>query len=211
MIGGLLVLALVVVLGPAGWTRWRSGDRIRTIADVPEIPVALVFGAQVNPDGSPSTYLRGRLQVALELFRAGKVRAILVSGDNGTVHYNEPDNMKRWLVAQGVPEVKVVTDYAGFDTYDSCVRAQRIFGVNRLIAVTQTYHLYRALATCRQVGIDAWGVGDDSVRTRYPDTWRAGEVRELAANLKMAWDLVTRRTPTLGPHEDGIDKALAAG
>ena len=85
---------------------------------------------------------------------------------NGTRFYNETDGMRDYLIEKGVPAAKVVGDYAGFDTYDSCVRARRIFGVSRAIVVTQTYHLPRALATCRAIGLDAWGVGDETVKTK---------------------------------------------
>jgi vancomycin permeability regulator SanA len=178
-----------------------------TAADTPEAPVALVLGAQVNPDGSPSAFLKARLDLAHELYRAGKVRVILVSGDNGTIHYNEPDNMRRYLIQAGVPAEHVVADYAGFDTYDSCVRAKEIFGVEQLTVVTQSYHLMRAVATCRAVGIDARGVGDDSVGV-YADIWGQGQVRELLANYKMAWDILSGRQPVLGEYETSVDEAL---
>ena len=89
----------------------------------------------------------------------GKVQAILVSGDNMRHEYNEPEAMQRWLVEQGVPADKVVLDHAGFDTYDSCARAKRIFGVERATVVTQQFHLARAVTVCRHLGIDANGVG----------------------------------------------------
>ena len=149
------LLGTVVVIGPAWYVKAVSDDRTSTVQDVPAQPVALVLGAEVYADGQPSRYLRARLDVAYELFEAGKVRAILVSGDNGTRFYNETDGMRDYLIEKGVPAAKVVGDYAGFDTYDSCVRARRIFGVSRAIVVTQTYHLPRALATCRAIGLDA--------------------------------------------------------
>ncbi len=101
----------------------------------------------------------------------------------------------------------MVADYAGFDTYDSCVRAKQIFGVDRLTLVTQGYHIPRAVTTCRLVGVDAQGVGDYSVRT-YGSTWRSGQVRELFANFKMMWDVATRRTPILGSKETSVTEAL---
>lgn len=208
-LGVLVGLGVLAIGAPAGWVRWQARDRIFSAEAVPERPVALVLGAQVYPSGNPSPYLKARLDLALQLFNAGKVRAILVSGDNGTEHYDEPDAMRKYLIAKGVPAIKVVADYAGFDTYDSCVRAQKIFGVSALTVVTQEYHLYRAVAICQAIGLDVVGVGDTSVA--HDDTWRNGELREYLANLKMVWDLVTSRTPTMGPHEIGIETALAAG
>lgn len=184
-----------------------NGHMYDAVADVPEAPVALVLGAAVESNGQPSPYLKARLDLAHELYRAGKVKVILVSGDNGTDHYNEPDAMRQYLIDAGVPAKQVVADYAGFDTYDSCVRAKRIFGVEKLTVVTQSYHLMRAVATCRSIGIDANGLGDESVNV-YGDVWTQGQLRELGANYKMAWDLITQREPTPGPRETSVDDAL---
>jgi vancomycin permeability regulator SanA len=178
------------------------------LAGVPAAPVVLVLGAQVNADGTPSAFLAARLDLAKGLFDAGKVRAVLVSGDHGRWAYDEPGAMKRYLVDRGVPAAKVVEDHAGFDTYDSCLRARRIFGVDRAIVVTQGFHVDRAVALCRQVGLDAVGVGDESA-TRFPGAWRRGRVRENFAAVKAVYDVATRRDPVfLGPHEPGIDDAL---
>lgn len=166
-----------------------------------------MLGAQVNPDGTPSPFLAGRLDVARSLFDTGKATVILVSGDNAEAGHNEPDGMRDYLVNHGVPAEKIIADYAGFDTYDSCVRAHRIFGVNHLIVVSQSYHLPRAVATCRQLGLQATGVGDDSAR-KYGGGWRSGVVREQLADLKMVWDLITHRQPVLGPPEDSVQRAL---
>jgi vancomycin permeability regulator SanA len=177
-----------------------------TVGSVPETPVALVLGAQIYPDGTPSPYLKGRLDTAKRLYDAGKVRAILVSGDNGDKHYNEPDGMRNYLIRKGVPATQVIADYAGFDTYDSCVRAKRIFGVDRLTVVTQGYHLPRAITTCRLIGLDAEGVGEYT--TDFGPVWRYGQLRELGASMKMVVDVASRRTPTLGRYETSVDEAL---
>ncbi len=204
------VLALVLSAGLVAKVYVDStagGHLYSDAASVPETPVALVLGAAVNADGSPSAFLKARLDLAHELYAAGKVTVILVSGDNGTSHYNEPDIMRTYLIAAGVPAKRIVADYAGFDTYDSCVRAKRIFGVDRLTVVTQSYHLMRAVATCRAVGVDAEGVGDDSVSV-YSQEWTLGQARELLANYKMAYDILTDRQPVLGARETSVDEAL---
>lgn len=203
-----LGLAVVTVGGPVVYQRVMSAGLMYRVDTVPARDVALILGAGLDPDGTPSSYLAARLDLGYQLYRAGKVRAILVSGDNGEKYYNEPDAMRRYLVGKGVPAGKVVADYAGFDTYASCVRADRIFGTTSLIVVTQTYHLARALATCRSLGIDAFGVGDETGRTIAPSVWRWGEVREIPAAVKMAWDLASRRQPLLGPRETSLDVAL---
>lgn len=216
LLGGLVRLGLVgvgvgglLVAGATWYVQLMSHDRQYSTATTPQAPVALVLGAEIYPDGTPSRYLKARLDVAYELFRTHKVRAILVSGDNGEASYNEPDGMRDYLIARGVPAVKVVADYAGFDTYSSCVRAKRIFGVGQAIVVSQTYHLPRALATCRAIGLDAWGVGDETAKSNQ-NMWTYGTVREFLANVKMLWDVASQRQPVLGPREKAIDEALAA-
>lgn len=203
-----MLTASLAVAGSVSWVRIGVRGHVYQIDTVPAAPVAIVLGAQVNRDGSPSTFLAARLEVARQLFADGRVRAVLVSGDNSRAEYNEPDVMRDWLVAKGVPAEKVVADYAGFDTYDSCLRARRIFGVREAIVVTQTFHLARAVTLCRHVGVDAVGVGDDSVR-RYRLAWRRGELREYPAAVKAAFDALTRRNPaSLGPYEHSVDDAV---
>lgn len=211
---GALTFAAIAVAGLA--TVAASVTFVRAIASghryseqaVPPAPVALVLGAAVSPDGTPSGFLAARLDLAQRLYRAGKVRVILVSGDNMAPEYNEPDAMRTYLVAAGVPAAKVVTDYAGFDTYDSCARARRVFGVPELIVVTQSYHLPRAVATCRRLGLNAVGVGDDTAR-QFRRPWRTGTLRDQLACVKTVFDLTTRRDPVLGPRETSVDRALA--
>jgi vancomycin permeability regulator SanA len=166
-----------------------------------------VLGASVSPDGTPSPFLAARLEVARRLYLSGKVKVLLVSGDNLAPEYNEPDAMRRYLVAAGMPAEKVVADYAGFDTYDSCVRAQQVFGVTDLIVVTQDYHLPRAVATCQRLGVRANGVGDESSR-QYRRAWLRGAVRDQVACVKTVLDLASARQPVLGPRETSVDRAL---
>lgn len=192
--GVVVVAGAMVVAGLAVAVRAASAGRIVSLDEVPAQPVALVLGAEVYADGTPSRFLRARLDLAAELFRRGKVASILVSGDGATPFYNETDGMLGYLLALGMPADKVVCDPGGLDTYDSIVRAKQDFGVDAAIVVTQHYHLPRAIAICRAVGLDGWGVGDETARSSHR-TWRHGTLRELAANVKLAWDLGTRRRP----------------
>lgn len=204
----LVCLAGLLALSPTLYAWGAAFGRTYPVQSAPTRDVAIVFGAGVNADRTPSDYLKARLDLAYQLWKAGKVKVILVSGDNGEAHYNEPDVMRDYLIAKGVPKAKVVADYAGFDTYATCVRAIRIFGVTRATLVTQTYHLPRAVATCRTVGLDAIGVGDETVRPYSADTWRSGSLREYPAMIKMAYDLLSRRQPLLGSRETSVDAAL---
>ena len=193
------------------WLDAESADHIFSESAVPAAPVGLVLGAQVEADGSPSVFLTARLELARRLFQSGKVRVLLLSGDHMNWDYDEPEAMRRWLVAHGVPNQALVLDYAGFDTYDSCARAVRVFGVHQAIVVTQTFHLPRAVTLCRRLGLDASGVGDDSVR-QFRGPWLQGSVREYGASLKAVYDVVTGRDPVyLGRHETGVEDALHSG
>jgi vancomycin permeability regulator SanA len=206
---GTGLVAGAAVLGSVGWVRATAAGHTYAdvdLASVPAAPVALVLGAQVYPDGTPSPFLAGRLDLAKRLYDAGLVRVLLVSGDHAAREHDEPDAMRRYLVDAGVPVDHVVADHFGFDTYDSCSRAQRIFGVDRLTVVTQGYHLPRAVATCRALGLDAVGVGDESFRGTK--AWRRGHLRDQVACVKTVIDLVTQRDPVLGERETSVDRAL---
>lgn len=204
-----VILAFGLVGGSQLWIRGAAAGRVYAESDVPNRSVALVLGAMVHPDGTLSAFLEARVAQAKRLYDAGKVEAILVSGDHGEWAYDEPGRMHAWLVEHGVPDAKVVDDYAGFDTYDSCQRAARVFGVTEAIVVTQSYHIDRAVTLCREAGIDAVGVGDDSVRV-FRGFWTRAVVREQMAYLKAVVDVAVRRDPVfLGKHDTGVERALA--
>jgi len=195
-----------VVAGLAGYVRLVSRPYLFTVESAPAVPVALVLGAEAYSDGTPSPFLRGRLDVAKALYDAGKITVILVSGDHGTPDYDEPTAMRDYLVGAGVPADRVVADFAGFDTYDSCYRARDVFGVQQAVLI-QTYHLPRAVVTGQALGLDAIGVGDQSAKA-HPAVWSSGARREVLANLKMVLDLATQRVPTLGRRETTVHDAL---
>ncbi|GAA0952243.1 ElyC/SanA/YdcF family protein [Virgisporangium aurantiacum] len=201
-------LAVIALTGASvAWMRAGSGD---FIFGVPAPPLALVLGAQVYSTGDPSPFLQARLAIAQRLLETGKVRAILVSGDHRAWRYDEPGAMLRWLSDRGVPRTKIAMDHAGFDTYDSCVRAVKVFGVRRAIVVTQTYHLPRAVTLCRRIGLDAYGVGDASVQ-QFRKPWLISSTREHGACVKAVVDLVSGRDPVfLGRHETTVDDAISA-
>ncbi len=192
----IVAAAALLALLPSAWLYIAEGGRLRTVADAPSEPVAVVFGAGLD-QGRPSPYLAHRLDAALALYRAGKVKALLVTGDNGHTGYDEPDAMRTYLLQHGVPAERVVRDYAGFDTWDSCSRAHRIFGVDRALLVTQGFHVRRAVGMCRAAGIDAYGIGVDEP---HDTTWYYGGVRELPAAGEALLDAVLKPAPSLlGP------------
>ncbi|HEV2915238.1 MAG TPA: ElyC/SanA/YdcF family protein [Pyrinomonadaceae bacterium] len=202
LLAGAGAACLLLVGGLRWWTHISYGGKVyNTVAAVPEDPeprVAIVFGAGLWRDGSPSPVLYDRIRTAAELYRAGKVRKLLLTGDNRFHNYNEPDVMRQTAIELGVPADDLVPDYAGRRTYDSCYRAHEIFGVRRAILVTQGFHLDRALYLCDSLGIDSIGVSADRrAYTRDAHFW--WRVRELPATFG-AWINLNlfRPTPILG-------------
>ncbi|EDX22764.1 MULTISPECIES: SanA/YdcF family protein [Streptomyces] len=197
----------VLALLPSAWTHVVAADRLRTTAGAPSAEVAVVFGAGLW-NGRPTPYLANRLDAAAELYRAGKVKVVLVSGDNSRTGYDEPDAMRTYLTAHGVPGERIVSDFAGFDTWDSCVRAKEIFGVHRAVLISQGFHIHRAVALCEAAGVDSYGVG---VTDAHDATWYYGGTREVFAAGKAVLDAVFEPQPRfLGPKEEGVSRVLAA-
>lgn len=204
----LLPLALVGAgLGILWWAdahvERASDGYLYGVDDVPDTAIAMVLGARAYPD-APSPFLAARLDLAIHLWERGAIRAVLVSGDGSAESNDEPSVMRDYLVEHGVPADRIVTDPAGFATYDSCVRARDVFGVDELIVLTQDFHLPRSVTLCRELGIDAVGVGDTTVRERYPAVYERNAGREWLANLKMHWYLLVR--PSV--QQDPFDPAL---
>lgn len=176
---GLLALSHLV--------RVSYEDRIVPLAQAPQAPVALVFGAGLAPGAVPSPVLAQRLDTAIALWREGKVQAVLVSGDEVKPFHHETRAMRRYLLERGVPREAVHGDEAGLSTYDSCLRARTVFGARQALLVTQRFHLSRALFIANSVGIDAWGVAADEGR---PTPWRYTLRETLSRVLALAMVLL---------------------
>lgn len=186
----LVVAANVLVL--------VGGGGSKDVADAPRAQVALLLGARVNPDGTPSPMLRDRIAVAAQLYRAGKVDKVLASGDHGTLAYDEVNAMKQALIAEGVSPRDVFTDHAGFDTWDSVVRARKVFRASSVLVVTQGFHLSRAVWLARRAGLEAHGVSADL--HDYGSAERKSQVREVLARVKAVQEALTDSSPRhLGP------------
>lgn len=199
--GGLAAIGCCVA-----YVRAPARGRLRTPLDVPRAPVALVLGAQVYPSGWPSAFLRARLDLAKRLWDDGTVDVLLLSGASNAPEFDEPKAMRTYLVGSGVSDESIVEDPHGQDTYDSCARAKRVYGLDRVILVSQSYHLPRAVGTARRLGLDAYGVGDETVRSRR-EPWISGSIRDQVACVKAVWDLLSRRDPVLeGPDSKARDR-----
>lgn len=207
LLSALFALLSVVALVSALWVDTQARSSLRTVADVPPAPVAVVFGAGLW-DGEPSPYLAHRLDAAAQLYTAGRVQVVLVTGDNSRTDHDEPTAMRTYLVRHGVPDHRIVSDFAGFDTWDSCVRAKEIFGVDDAVLISQDFHIRRAVALCRAAGVTGSGVG---VAEPRDSVWFYGTARENAAAGKALLDAIVRPGPHfLGPADPGVTRALAS-
>ena len=194
-LGGILVLVvgalnLYVVLT-------TRGGATSDIDELPHTQVAIVPGAMVNPDGTMSTMLADRVHRAAELYRAGKVDRILVSGDHGSWAYDEPDTMRKALVSAGIPERDIFTDHAGFDTRATMVRASEVFEVESAIVVTQGFHMARSLYLAETVGIEIHGLTAD--RQDYGNQGTKSNLRELLSRVKAVGETSLSPDVLLGP------------
>ena len=205
----ILLVPALALLGDLLWTLGRfPAMHHRQVYAAEHLPAlggaVLVLGAGVYGDGEPTGILEGRLRTALELYRAGKVRWFLVSGDNRHATYNEPQAMRRWLVRQGIPPTRIVSDYAGLRTWDSLRRAQAVFGQRQVVIVTSDFHLPRALYLADQMGLQAWGVPARTDGRPWPSRVRFWS-REYVARHLALWDAWFPPDARLGPREPTPD------
>lgn len=160
--------------------------------DLPAADAVLVLGAAVYRNGQMSAVFLDRATVALEVYRAGKAKKILVSGDHSRGNYDEVNIAKKFLLDNGVPARDLFVDYAGFDTYDSIYRAKEIFKVDSLIICTQDFHLPRALYVAHSLGLKASGIKAD---LRAYNLGFYNFLRENAARAKAFWDVEFKSAP----------------
>ena len=187
LLGGLLLW----------WPRWVESRYERAILPPEEAPierVAIVFGARIYASGRLSAMLGDRVDTAIDLYKAGKVEKLLMSGDNQYANYDEPGAMMAYAIARGVPAEDIQPDYGGRRTYDTCYRAKAIFQVESAILVTQRFHLPRALFLCDQLGIEVVGVAADR-RAYDPRSVSYSETREIPALIAALIDVIRRAPP----------------
>ena len=157
-----------------------------------DVDCILVLGAGIWGD-KPSPMLEDRLNEAISLYKNGVSSKIIMSGDHGKTDYDEVNTMKNYAIQQGIPSEDIFMDHAGFSSYESMFRAKEIFGANKIVIVTQKYHLYRSIYIARQLGIEAYGVGADP-RKYVGETYR--EIREILARDKDFIKCIFKPEPT---------------
>jgi SanA protein len=193
---GFLTIALIVP-NLIVWAGGR-GPVTTDTREVPHAQAALVLGAQVMPNGAPSSMLSDRITAAAELYESGRVDKLLLSGDHSRWEYDEVGTMRRILLKRGIPAEDIFTDHAGFDTWDSAQRARRVFDVDTVVVVTQRFHMARAIFDARRAGLRATGYAAD--RRDYGRVMPRLQVREAAARVKTVGDAITGADPHfLGP------------
>ena len=173
--------------------RYSKGRLYDNVSDVPHYHTALVLGTSpVGRNGGPNRYFLARIDAAAELYQAGKIDRILVSGDNRKRGYNEPEEMKKALVDKGIPEAVIFLDYAGFRTFDSVIRTKEVFGQSEFVVISQKFHNERAVFIAKKKGITAVGYNAVDVRGRYG---LVTHVREWGARCKVFIDLLLGKKP----------------
>ena len=195
LVVGCAIVAALVVAGTNAATIVTTKDAIvdTETAAAFGADAIVVRGASVFADGTPSGILQDRLDDGIELYRAGAAPKIIMSGDNGTESYNEVLAMKNYAISKGVPSEDIFCDHAGFSTYESMYRARDIFRAEKIVIVSQEYHLARSVYLAKALGLDAYGVAADD--RAYYGRWKM-DVREALARSKDFFSAVIQPEPT---------------
>lgn len=193
---GLCLLGAGIVFGIDAYVLHSTSAQMLTTQEaalLEDVDCILVLGCKVHSDGAPSAMLEDRLRRGVELFHAGAAPKLLMSGDHGTMTYNEVQSMKQYAIDHEIPSSDIFMDHAGFSTYESIYRARVIFQAKKIIIVTQEYHLHRALYIAAALGIEAYGV-DADYRSYSGQTAR--DIREILARNKDFFTSIFQPEPT---------------
>lgn len=193
---GLILATVGIGFFPAFIQTIEARNMYHVEQYIPPAPVAIVFGAGLNAEGRPSDALVDRLITAADLYNNDTVEKILVTGDNITdEYYNEPAAMTTFLITWGIPEDAIAQDFVGARTYDSCIRAKEIWGIDQAILVTQEFHLPRALFTCNALGVESIGVIADQQPYIFTEYYKT---REWFASYKALLDVYILKPEYIG-------------
>lgn len=194
----LLFGAGIIFIVFANYSIKKSSDSFLydDVSKIPTTKVAMLLGtSKTLSSGFPNAYFTNRIKAAADLYKSGKIKYIIVSGDNSRKDYNEPEDMQLALMQQGVPQDKIYLDFAGFRTLDSVLRAKEIFGQQKLIIISQKFHNERAVFLARKNNIEAYGYNAENVN-KYAGL--KTNLREYFAKAKVYWDLLFGVEPKFG-------------
>ncbi len=198
----VIVLGSAAVLGVSGYVKSVGGRYMvspAAAAGMENVDCIIVLGCQVRDDGTPSPMLRDRLRRAAELYDLGAAPKLLMSGDHSREDYDEVGAMKCFAVEAGVPSADVFMDHAGFSTYETMYRAKEMFGAQKVLVVTQEYHLYRAVYIARQLGMEAYGVAAEG------DNYAGQSMRDAREVLARCKDFAVALWQ---PEVDGVGEVI---
>lgn len=192
------VILLLLIIGFTVFCNWKIAGDIKAyvfdrISDVPQQKVGVLLGtSKLLKNGNSNQYFTNRIEAAVQLFEQDKIQYIIVSGDNSSKEYNEPEDMKIALVERGIPENRIILDYAGFRTFDSVIRAKEIFGQTKYVIISQKFHNQRAVYIARKNGIEAYGFNAEDVKNYGGFKTK---VREIFARNKVFIDQLIGQKP----------------
>lgn len=186
------LLTIAVILLPRVITTIYAQNKITTVSEAQQEQTAIIYGAGLRRDGEPAAVLRDRIRTGVELYQAGKVETLLMSG-----HAPEPEAMREYAIEQGVPPEDILLDEGGLRTYDTCYQAVNVFGLSSATLVTQPFHMPRALYLCSMMGMEVQGV--EAYQGRY---WRGAmtfwQIRETLATVVALWEVhISKPEPTV--------------
>jgi SanA protein len=192
-VSGVLMSVIMIIFMNCRIKKKKKNFVFENVEIIPENKVGLLLGtSKLLKSGHPNQYFYNRITAAVELFEAGKIKIIVISGDNSKKHYNEPQDMKEELVKRGIPKNKIYLDYAGFRTYDSMYRMKEIFGQNSFTIISQKFHNQRAIYIANSLGLNTVGYNAKDV-----DAYNGfkTKLREKFARVKVFIDLMFNKKP----------------
>jgi len=188
-----LLLVAVIFISNSYVERKAKGKTYNNVTEIPYNKVGLVLGtSKYYKSGYVNLFYKYRIAAAIELYKAGKIKYIIVSGDNGTKYYDEPTTFKEDLIKGGIPAENIFLDYAGFRTLDSVIRCKEIFGQDKITIISQQFHNERAIAIASSKGIKAIGFNAHNVGG---NSGMKVKIREIFARVKLSLDLIFNKKP----------------
>lgn len=181
ILGVILLTIFVYAMGINYYVKYTVMDKIKTIDEIKDVDTIIVLGAKVYDDGRLSLMLKDRLDKTIEAYNELDIKTVVVSGDSEHKDYDETTKMKEYLINNGIPEEDIVVDVYGLSTYDSIYRLKNVYNIDKVVIITQNYHLYRSIYIANSLGIDAYGI---SASGENYFGQGARELREILARNK---------------------------